>query len=249
MNQDGIDLLKEFEGWSGVAYIPVPGDVPTIGYGFTKGVRMGDTMTKRQGEARLKKEIVTYEDQVAKACTVTPNENQLAGMTCLAYNIGVPTFQKSTVLRAHNAGNEQAAARAFGLFNKSGGKVYAGLTRRRAAEAALYLKPEPEKQQDHPMPQTIDAETTLAKSPLSLMGGLTSAGGVLGTVSAVGDQVGDVASKAGSVGAAVTNSKSWIAKITETVGVSPLVLCCIALVVIGGVVMFYRWRQRRAGWA
>ena len=54
MNQDGIDLLKEYEGWRGKPYQHMVG-VWTIGYGFTKGVKPGDTITRAQSEARLKK--------------------------------------------------------------------------------------------------------------------------------------------------------------------------------------------------
>jgi lysozyme len=60
-------------------------------------------------------------------------------MVALAYNIGLAGFRRSSVLHHHNAGNKAAAGNAFRLWNKAGGKVLAGLTRRREAERLLYL--------------------------------------------------------------------------------------------------------------
>lgn len=142
MNQAGIDLLKSFEGFRGDAY-PDPGsggDPWTLGYGFTKGVSQGDTITEPEAEDRLKLEVRGFEDGVLSACTRLPSPNQLAAMTCLAYNIGLANFRSSTVLRRHNAGETYAAAGAFVMWNKASGHVMAGLTRRREAERALYLK-------------------------------------------------------------------------------------------------------------
>lgn len=142
MNQAGIDLLKSFEGFSSIAY-PDPasgGDPWTIGYGFTKDVRPGDTITEAEAEDRLRVEVRGFEDGVLSVCTRLPTPNQLAAMSNLAYNVGLANFRSSTVLRRHNAGELYAAAGAFLLWNKAVGKVMAGLTRRREAERALYLK-------------------------------------------------------------------------------------------------------------
>ena len=141
MSQAGIALLRSFEGFSPVAY-PDPatgGDPWTLGYGFTRGVKPGDTITPDEAEERLKVEMAEFEGGVLKACARLPSPNQLAAMTCLAYNIGLGAFQKSTVLRKHNSGETFAAANAFLLWNKAAGAVMRGLTRRREAERALYL--------------------------------------------------------------------------------------------------------------
>lgn len=142
MNQAGIDLLKSFEGWSGVAYPdPATGGEPfTIGYGFTKGVSPGDTMTLEEGEARLEEEVEHDYERPLRDLVMAPyNENQWAAMVVLSFNIGVGAFRTSSVLRNHNAGNKQAAADSFLLWNRGGGKVMKGLVRRREAERALYL--------------------------------------------------------------------------------------------------------------
>ena len=62
------------------------------------------------------------------------------GMVCFAYNCGVANLKSSTLLRKHKAGDYAGAAKEFARWNKAAGKVMAGLTRRRAAEAALYLR-------------------------------------------------------------------------------------------------------------
>jgi lysozyme len=140
MNAAGIQLLKLFEGWRPKAYPdPGTGGAPwTIGYGFTRGVRPGDTMTLAEGEARLIREVEEYENGV-KAAAGTATENQLAAMTCFAYNVGLTGFRGSSVLRHHKAGKFAAAADAFKMWNRAAGREMAGLTRRRQAELELYL--------------------------------------------------------------------------------------------------------------
>lgn len=228
MNAEGLALLKEFEGFRSEAYPdPATGGKPwTIGYGFTDGVRPGDRMSRAQADQRLGYEIEKYETAVLNACTLVPNENQLAAMTCFAFNVGIAGFKKSSVLKAHNRGDFQSAARAFGLWNKAAGKVMAGLTRRRAAESALYLKPIGEAQL--PMPQAVTPEGTLLKSPVMLTSATT---GTVATVSAVAE---------GTRG---------VREIKENLGeMLPWIIAGVA-VVVTGFLMLQRYRQRRNGWA
>lgn len=138
MNAAGIELLCHYEGFRDRAYLDLVG-VCTIGYGFTEGVKPGDTMTHAEARERLACEVAAREDAVRKLCTHAPNDNQLAAMTCLAYNIGTTAFAKSTVLRLHNSGDWAGASGAFRLWNKAGGMVVPGLVRRREAERLLYL--------------------------------------------------------------------------------------------------------------
>lgn len=139
MNQAGIDLLKDFEGFRNHAYLDMVG-VPTIGYGFTKGVELGDTMTQAEAEDRLKLEMAEFESGVLEMCERLPSPNQSAAMTCLAYNVGLGNFRGSTVLRKHNLGDTIGAADAFRMWNRAGGNVVPGLVTRREAERALYLE-------------------------------------------------------------------------------------------------------------
>ncbi len=138
MNEAGIALLKSFESFRADAYLDMVG-VPTIGWGFTKGVHLGDHMNEDEAETRLEQEIDQFESELKVAGT----PNQMAAMTCLAYNIGSGHFRSSTVRRLHLLGNFQGAADAFLMWNLAGGRVVRGLVRRREAERALYLTPEP----------------------------------------------------------------------------------------------------------
>lgn len=224
----GIQLIKSFEGFSGKAYT-CPGGVLTIGYGFTAGVKPGDTMTKSQADARLSRELREYEAAVEAAGDA--NQNEFDAMVSLCWNIGPGNFAKSTVCKAHRRGDHAAAARAFQLWNKSGGKVLAGLTRRRAAEAALYLEPVADDVSDPasgpvlPMPQVVDAESKLTSSPI-----------VAGTSVATG--LGVAAQAAQSVSTIREGLGEWL----------PWVLVAAA-VAAGAYALWNRAKQRSQGWA
>lgn len=137
MTPEGAALLKACEGCRLNAYLD-GGGVPTIGYGSTRGVMLGDVWTQKEADARFEAESREFQHGVALLCQhATPH--QLDAMTTLAYNIGLGAFKGSTVLREHNAGHYQAAADAFRLWNKDNGKIVQGLVNRREKERALYL--------------------------------------------------------------------------------------------------------------
>ena len=95
--------------------------------------------TQEQCDRRFEMHLAQFEEGVRDGIGKAPTtQAQFDAMVCLAYNIGVNAFQRSTVLRRHNAGDYAGAAAAFAMWNKGGGKVLKGLVRRRAAEAALY---------------------------------------------------------------------------------------------------------------
>lgn len=137
-----LALIKRFEGCELKAY-PDPGsggDPWTIGWGATgAGIRKGVVWTQDAADARLIKDVERFGDGVAKALGGAPaTDRQRAAMISLAYNIGLEAFEDSTLLRFHKAGNYKGAALQFLRWNRASGKVLAGLTRRRAAEAAVY---------------------------------------------------------------------------------------------------------------
>lgn len=134
----GLCLIKEFEGCRLKAY-KCPAGVWTIGYGWTPGVKPGQVWTQEQAEEMLAKGVKPYAATVAKTCPHA-SQNQFDAMVSLCYNIGPGNFIKSSVARLHNQGNFNAAADAFLKWNKGGGKVLAGLDRRRRAERKLYLE-------------------------------------------------------------------------------------------------------------
>jgi len=150
INSDALRLIKEFEGFSPKAYPdPATGGEPiTIGYGATAAAgvgikpKLGDTITEAQATDYLKRAVDKFASQIMPKVTRAATGNQFGAMVSLAYNIGPGAFIKSTVLRKFNAGDIHGAADAFLMWNKAGGKVMAGLTRRRKAERALFLTPD-----------------------------------------------------------------------------------------------------------
>lgn len=147
--QAAIDFIKRFEGYhkdlgdGRVQAYPDPGsggDPWTIGYGSTgPDIRRGTIWTKEQADKRFAEHVAEFAAGVRKMIGNAPTtDNQFSAMTSLAYNIGLGAFQKSSVLRKHRAGDYEGAARSFLLWNKAGGRVMRGLTRRRLAEADLY---------------------------------------------------------------------------------------------------------------
>lgn len=142
ISQNGIKLIKQFEGCELTAYRDVVG-VWTIGYGHTGDVKEGETITQAQADEILANDLKTYVAGVNNLVKVSINQNQFDALVSFAFNLGVSALGMSTLLQDINAHNFQAAAGEFGHWNHAGGQVVAGLTARRAAEAALFEKPVP----------------------------------------------------------------------------------------------------------
>ena len=168
ISKSGLAILKDFEGCRLEAYPDVV-NVWTIGYGFTSGVQKGDTMTQAQCDERLSREIRAYEIAVWNATGGDVTQSEFDALVSFAWNVGIAGMKKSSVIKAHVKGDKQAAARAFGLWNKAGGKVVKGLARRRAAEAVLYLTDDDEFVD--PMPQQVDPPKPLTSSTTVIAGG------------------------------------------------------------------------------
>jgi lysozyme len=123
-----------------VAYPDIVG-VWTICHGETQGVRKGMTDSKEGCALRLDTRLAKDFAPAVLACTprLRGRSYQLAAAISLAYNIGTPSYCRSTVDRRFDAGAERAACDAFLMWNKAGGKPVNGLTRRREAERRLCL--------------------------------------------------------------------------------------------------------------
>jgi lysozyme len=136
----GLDLIKGFESLSLTAY-PDPGtggDPWTIGYGHTGGVQPGDTCTDAEATDWLRADCGSAEQCIDAHIDVEVNQNQRDALISFIFNVGCGNFKGSTLSKLINAGNFEAAAGQFGRWNKAAGRVLAGLTRRRAAEAELF---------------------------------------------------------------------------------------------------------------
>ena len=182
INQATVDLVKEFEGFRAKAY-KCPAGVWTIGYGTTAAAdvgitpSVGMTISKSDAEKYLHAALAKFADQIAPSITTPINENEFGAFVSLAYNVGSGAFKKSSALRSFNAGDKEGAAKAILLWNKAGGKVLNGLTRRREAERKLFLTPVDGK---------FDGRTNVAQSTTVQASAVQIASGAGAGIAAVG---------------------------------------------------------------
>ena len=141
INKRGLNLIKEFEGLQTNAYRDAA-DVLTIGYGHTKGVKEGDSITEQFAEIMLDKELREYEGYVDQMVNVPLDENQHAALVSFVYNLGPTNFANSTLLKRLNEGRYEDVPEQIKRWNKArvNGELteLEGLTRRRQAEADLF---------------------------------------------------------------------------------------------------------------
>lgn len=137
---DGLNLIKSFEGCSLVAYQD-QGGVWTIGFGHTSpDLKEGMTWTSDQACEALEADLAFTKARVAWLIKVPVNDNQYSACVCLAFNIGTGAFAKSTLLAMLNFERFPEAAEQFLVWDKISGVPNAGLLRRRASERELFLK-------------------------------------------------------------------------------------------------------------
>ena len=146
LNDKGKDLIKLFEGCKLVAY-KCSAAKDTIGYGntfFENGtpVKPGDKITQERANELFEIIAKDFADKVKPLIKSAVTPNQFAAIVSFAYNAGIGNLKSSTLLRKVNANpNDVTIAQEFAKWNKAGGKVLAGLTRRREAETKLYFTP------------------------------------------------------------------------------------------------------------
>lgn len=122
------------EGYSDKAITPVPGDIPTLGFGTTEGVRLGDTITPPQAVQRALRDVARYEGAI-KQCVVVPlHQHEYDAYLSLAYNIGPTAFCGSTLVRKLNALDYTGGCREILRWDRFKGQPLRGLTLRRQAE-------------------------------------------------------------------------------------------------------------------
>ena len=145
LNKAGADLIKSFEGCKLKAY-QCSAKKWTIGYGntfFEDGtpVKIGDAITQDKAEKMFGLIADEFAGKVAKLVPSHITPNQFGALVSFAYNCGVVNLQKSTLLKKVNANPNDPSIRAEIMkWNRAGGKILAGLTRRREAEANLYFQ-------------------------------------------------------------------------------------------------------------
>ena len=212
----------------------------TCGWGETRGVTQDTVWTEDQADEKFYRAVHEWAERVRELITAQTGDNQFGAMVSFAYNIGIGAFEKSTMLRLHNAGDRLGAARAFSLFNKitvDGKKVEsAGLTSRRLEEAAMYLQPDDgDFANEAPMPQEVVPESSPVASPMNQAGAVTAVTGGVTVAASMADGIKPVVDSA--------------ADMAVKIGIQPGVLLGAILLATGATVMYWRWKQRKGGWA
>jgi lysozyme len=122
------------EGYRETAYLPTPNDVPTIGFGSTQGVRLGDRITPTVALDRAMKDVQAFEGVLKECVRVPLHQYEYDAYVSLAYNIGPTAFCNSTLVKKLNAQDYAGACTEILRWNKLNGKVLSGLTKRRQQE-------------------------------------------------------------------------------------------------------------------
>lgn len=138
ISENGLNIIRDFEGCRLTAYKAVPSEkYYTIGYGhYGADVQPGMKITLEQAIQYLKKDIEKFEKIVNKYdWKYMWSQNEFDAMVSFAYNIG-----NIDQLTAHGTRVKATLPDKMVLYNKSGGKVLAGLTKRRAIESALFRR-------------------------------------------------------------------------------------------------------------
>lgn len=125
------------EGFSPTAYTPVPGDVPTIGFGTTENVKAGDKITVERALVRLLADASKFERAVKRCAPVPMHPHEFSAFVSLTYNIGEGAFCKSTLARKLNALDYAGACQEILRWDKFKGRPLPGLTKRRQQEHAM----------------------------------------------------------------------------------------------------------------
>ena len=145
-SQEGINLVKFYEGFRTKAYLDSVG-IATIGYGHTKGVKLGMVITETKAEELLKQDLEYFEDRVSEMVKIPLKQNEFDALISFTFNLGEGNLAKSTLLKKLNNVSYTnpmimvEVADEFLKWDKAGGRVLPGLTKRRKAEREMFLKP------------------------------------------------------------------------------------------------------------
>ena len=187
MTDEGLALIKRFEGFRGSAY-RCPAGLWTIGYGHTSragppAVTPNLRMTEAQAHGVLTADVERFARDVRLALRRDLNDQQFSALVSFAYNVGAGAFLASSVLKAVNAGDFDAVPRRLQLWIKGDGRVLPGLVKRRAAEAEMFMSgnviqfplPVPTSIEGKPVRHSSTALSAIAAAAVSVIGGLFSA--------------------------------------------------------------------------
>lgn len=132
--------LAVHEGYRDQAYIPVKGDVPTIGFGDTHGVKPGDRTDPIRALIRLGQHAETFQRELRQCIGDVPmHQHEWDAIVSWAYNVGTPAACKSTLVRRLQAFDYAGACRELLRWDKFKGQPLPGLTKRRQDEYRLCM--------------------------------------------------------------------------------------------------------------
>lgn len=138
-SQAGRDLIKKYEGLRLKAY-KCPAGVWTVGYGHTRGVTSSTEISQSMADLFLQDDIRPLERHINKL-GINFRQGQFDALVSFMFNLGEGNFNKSTLKKKILAGgNDEDIAAEFKKWNKAGGRVLDGLTKRREEEAELWLR-------------------------------------------------------------------------------------------------------------
>ena len=141
ISNEGIDLIKKFEGLELEAY-QCSADVWTIGYGHTQGTEEGMKIDMEEADKLLRQDLDQFEKFVNSEVKTQLSQCQFGALVSWTFNLGVGNLRQSTMLKRLNEGDLKAVPSEMKRWNKSAGKVLDGLVRRREAEALLFQQKE-----------------------------------------------------------------------------------------------------------
>ena len=130
----GLLTIAKWEGFSDKAYIPVAGDVATIGFGSTEGVKMGDTITVPKALERLHRDTDKAESAIGRCVTVPLAQCEYDAFTSFAFNVGAEAFCDSKLVKKLNQGDYAGACAELKRWVYVDGRRVQGLVNRREAE-------------------------------------------------------------------------------------------------------------------
>lgn len=238
LSNKGAKFVQSFEGYFPKAYLD-PIGVLTIGWGHTNHhepkFSAGEVWSREKCEEVFRSDMKLFENEVKRLVKVPLTQGQFDALVSFTYNCGGGNLAKSSLLRKLNAGDYEGAAQQFQYWNKAGGRVLPGLTRRRAAEALMFRDTRPISK-----PDPIDEPSSVAEVDNPKPSIFKSK--IVQATTAVG--VGDVANTLSDVSSAQDSVKHmglWdqIVHIAQM----PSVWIGLAVLIGVGAVIYWRWRD------
>jgi len=133
----GLIGIALHESWRDTAYLPTPNDVPTIGFGSTDGVKLGDRITVERGLIKLAEDASDAEKAVRKCAPVPMYQHEFDAWVSFAFNVGSHAFCTSSAARLLRNGKYLEACAQMDRWVYQGKNVLPGLVKRRAQERKL----------------------------------------------------------------------------------------------------------------